>query len=229
MRKRLSHADRQQSIVSAAATVFAERGFDGATTKQIAVAAKVSPALLYEHFPSKEALYRGVLRQLIRDQDALVAMLGVPPLASDAGVGGTAAIVSMLRVYFGACVLAQHEERDVIAHRVLLASLAGDGNYARLLYRRARRFKLEPLTQAMEWSRAAGDMAGETLSPQSAYCFIEHVGSMMLSMHLGDQPIVPYGAGGAALVRHAVLFCARGMGITTTALERDYPRMRIDG
>ena len=229
MRKRLSHADRQQSIVSAAATVFAERGFDGATTKQIAAAAKVSPALLYEHFPSKEALYRGVLRQLIRDQDALVEMLGVPPLVTDDSSSGTAALLSMLHVYFGACILEAHEERDVIAHRLLLASLASDGTYARLLYRRARRFKLEPLAQAMERSRVAGDMAGEALSSQSAYCFIEHVGSMMLSMHLGDQPVASYGESGDQLVRNAVLFCARGLGITHAALERDYPCGRIDG
>lgn len=223
MRKRLSYADRQQSIVSAAATVFAERGFDGATTKQIAAVANVSPALLYEHFPSKEALYRGVLRQLIRDQDALVAMLGIPPLGTNGEASGTAAILSLLHVYFGACVLARHEERDVIAHRLLLASLASDGTYARLLYRRARRFKLEPLAQAMARAQTVGDMAGEMISPQSAYCFIEHVGSMMLSMHLGEQPVVSYGVDSAQLVRKAVLFCARGLGITNAALEREYP------
>lgn len=223
MRKRLSYADRQQSIVSAAATVFAERGFDGATTKQIAAAANVSPALLYEHFPSKEALFRGVLRQLIRDQKALVAMLGVPRLATDDTSNGTAAILAVLHAYFGACVLAAHEERDVIAHRLLLASLASDGNYARLLYRRARRFKLEPLVQAMERSRRAGDIEGEVMLAQSAYCFVEHVGSMMLSMHLGDQPVVSYGVAGVGLVRNAVRFCARGLGITNAALERDYP------
>jgi AcrR family transcriptional regulator len=56
-RRRLSGAERQQSIVDAAAEVFAERGYDGARIEQIAAAAGVSKALIYEHFSGKRELY----------------------------------------------------------------------------------------------------------------------------------------------------------------------------
>jgi AcrR family transcriptional regulator len=223
MKKRLSRADRHRSIVEAAADVFADQGFDGATTKQIAAAAKVSPALLYEHFPSKEALYRAVLRKLVRDQDSLVASLGIPAVTVDDQSNGAAAILRMLQGYFSACILRSGEERDVTAHRLMLASLASDGTYARLLYRRVMRRNLHTLAQAMDQARQAGEIAGEPLPAQSAFCFIEHVGSMLLSTHLGEVPIARYAEAGEKLVRQATLFCGRGLGLTADALARTCP------
>jgi AcrR family transcriptional regulator len=66
-RKRLSGAERQQSIVDAASKVFAERGYDGARIEQIAEEAGVSKALIYEHFTGKRALYAHISRNGTRE------------------------------------------------------------------------------------------------------------------------------------------------------------------
>ena len=58
---RLSADERKQAIVDAVRNVFAEKGFDGTTTRELARAAGVSEALLYKHFPSKESLYTAML------------------------------------------------------------------------------------------------------------------------------------------------------------------------
>src|SRR3972149_4316194 len=58
---RLSSEDRREAIVEAVKGVFAEKGFDGTTTRELANAAGVSEALLYKHFPSKESLYAALL------------------------------------------------------------------------------------------------------------------------------------------------------------------------
>ncbi len=51
--------DRRQQILDAALDVFAEVGFDGATTKQIAAQADVTQGLIYFYFPEgKEELFR---------------------------------------------------------------------------------------------------------------------------------------------------------------------------
>ncbi|MDN5682623.1 TetR/AcrR family transcriptional regulator [Corynebacterium glyciniphilum] len=50
-------------LLSAAAEAFADRGFHGTTTRDIAGAAGMSPAAVYVHFPSKEEL----LYQLMHD------------------------------------------------------------------------------------------------------------------------------------------------------------------
>lgn len=49
--------DRRQQILEVALDVFAEEGFEGATTKAIAARADVTHGLIYFYFPSKEDLF----------------------------------------------------------------------------------------------------------------------------------------------------------------------------
>lgn len=56
-RAALPGVDRRQQILEAALDVFAENGFEGATTKEIASRADVTQGLIYFYFPSKEDLF----------------------------------------------------------------------------------------------------------------------------------------------------------------------------
>lgn len=60
-RRRLKAAARRELIVGAAAELFAERGYRGASIEQIARRSGVSPPVVYEHFESKRELYRELL------------------------------------------------------------------------------------------------------------------------------------------------------------------------
>jgi TetR/AcrR family transcriptional regulator len=53
----------RERILSIALQVFAERGFEGATTVEIARRAQVSQPLVHYHFDSKEALWRAAVDQ----------------------------------------------------------------------------------------------------------------------------------------------------------------------
>lgn len=55
--------DRQASLISSAASLFAAKGFNGTTTKEIAKAAGVSEALVFKYFPTKRALYAAILAE----------------------------------------------------------------------------------------------------------------------------------------------------------------------
>jgi AcrR family transcriptional regulator len=57
----MSATDRQRQLIEAALNVFSRKGFKGATTKEIAASAGVTEAIIFQHFPSKEALYSAVL------------------------------------------------------------------------------------------------------------------------------------------------------------------------
>jgi AcrR family transcriptional regulator len=59
-------AARKAQILEAAATVFAEKGFHRATTKEIAAAADVSEGTLYNYFDSKEDLVIGIMANLAK-------------------------------------------------------------------------------------------------------------------------------------------------------------------
>src|SRR5436305_5804706 len=54
-------SDRRSQILDIALNVFSRKGFNGATTKEIAAAAGVTEAIIFRHFPSKQALYQAVL------------------------------------------------------------------------------------------------------------------------------------------------------------------------
>ncbi len=63
--------DRREKIVQAAMRVFARKGFDRATNKDIAREAGITPGLIYHYFKSKQDLLRAAIegypaRQLLR-------------------------------------------------------------------------------------------------------------------------------------------------------------------
>ena len=61
---RMSGEERRKQIINAALTLFAERGFSGTRTREIAELANVSETLIFQHFKTKEDLYRAALTEL---------------------------------------------------------------------------------------------------------------------------------------------------------------------
>lgn len=57
--------ERRSQILEAALKVFAEKGFKGATNKDIADAAGVSPGLIYFYFDNKEDLFFAILENRV--------------------------------------------------------------------------------------------------------------------------------------------------------------------
>jgi AcrR family transcriptional regulator len=55
--------DRRGQILRGAMELFAEKGFRGATTREIARHLGISEALMFKYFPSKEALYRAIIQK----------------------------------------------------------------------------------------------------------------------------------------------------------------------
>jgi len=55
----------RQRILDAAEAVFAERGYGGATTREIAERAGIAKRMLFYYFASKEAVYRAVLERVV--------------------------------------------------------------------------------------------------------------------------------------------------------------------
>lgn len=62
-RRRLTAEQRHAQILDAALSVFALRGYHGASTDEIASAAGISKALIYEHFDSKRELHDRLLER----------------------------------------------------------------------------------------------------------------------------------------------------------------------
>jgi TetR/AcrR family transcriptional regulator len=51
----------RQQLLAGARSLFAQRGYDAVSTRQVADAAKVNPAMIHYYFGSKEGLYEAML------------------------------------------------------------------------------------------------------------------------------------------------------------------------
>src|SRR3984957_14053138 len=72
--RRLTAEQRRQQLVDVALELFARRGYRATTMDDIADAAGVTKPLVYQHFPSKRALYLELVNSIA--QELLIAIRG---------------------------------------------------------------------------------------------------------------------------------------------------------
>lgn len=70
--KRLTAGERRASILAVAKVLFADKGYHGVSVDEIARRVGVSPAVLYRHFASKEALYEAVLNGIACQRESYI-------------------------------------------------------------------------------------------------------------------------------------------------------------
>src|SRR3954454_10946382 len=81
--RRLKHAVRRERLLQAAASVFAERGYEAARIEQVAEAAGVSAGLLYRHFAGKKELYSELVKRADAELVTHLAEAAAPGPPSD--------------------------------------------------------------------------------------------------------------------------------------------------
>src|SRR5271168_1558144 len=125
---KLSGEERRAAIVKAVRRVFADKGFDGTTTRELADAAGVSEALLFKHFPSKEALFTAMQTACCTEEDLGIfeRIKALEPSAST--------LVLMVHFLVSRIVAGSKapDSDQAILNRLMLRSLADDGEFARV-------------------------------------------------------------------------------------------------
>ncbi len=58
---RMAAVDRRQQIIGVAVELFSKKGFQGTTTREIALAAGVNEATIFRHFATKSELYAAII------------------------------------------------------------------------------------------------------------------------------------------------------------------------
>jgi len=77
--------DRPGEIIDAALHLFSERGFAATKLEDVATAAGIGKGTIYLYFPTKEHLFRAVVRQaVLPNVDAIAAMAADPGLSAAA-------------------------------------------------------------------------------------------------------------------------------------------------
>jgi len=75
MTKRLSAVERRASIIAVAKILFADKGYHGVSVDEIARRLGVSPAILYQHFDSKQTLYDSVVTEMADQRETYIEVV----------------------------------------------------------------------------------------------------------------------------------------------------------
>ncbi len=92
--------DKQKAILESAAAVFAEMGMDKASMALVAQHSKVSKALLYHYYPSKDALIFDIIRSHLAEVDVAVEAVDDPQVPPRERL--KALVLAVLKTYEGA-------------------------------------------------------------------------------------------------------------------------------
>jgi AcrR family transcriptional regulator len=214
---KLSCEERKAAILRAVRRVFAEKGFDGTTTRELAVAAGVSEALLFKHFPNKEALF-SAMKLSLNEQDLgrLERIKGLEP----------SVLTLVLMVHFLVSRVIEGwtaaEDEPAIQSRLMLRSLAQDGEFARLLLRKVVVEWVPKVEECIAAAVSSGEAVEGAVSANLGAWFCHHLAVMTMMNLLPPQPAVDYAVPKRSLVQEAVWFSLRGMGIKEEAIRRYY-------
>lgn len=215
-RARLDGEERRRSIVESAVPLFARRGFAGTTTREIARRAGVSEALVFQHFPSKAALYREILAQGCDGDPALAKLMSLEP-----SVAALVEVTHMfVRHFVGDC-----SEDCEIRHRLMVNSFLEDGEYARLVFAWVQDEIFPWFAACIAAAEKAGDLAPGTLRAENAFWLGEHVASFVAFARLGGRATVPYGGDIETVIADATRFILRGYGLSDAVIDRHWPAL----
>lgn len=171
--------DRRAAILRAAGEVFTERGYEAATTLEIATRARTSKRALYQHFGSKQA----ILAALIRESSArMSAPLDLPMPESPTTFYAT------LRA-FGLGFLKELVAPPRIAlYRLAIAEAQRSGSVARELDRGGRARVVEAAARLFRHGAARGFYAPDAVELMTVAFFNILIGPLQVGLLLGVEP-----------------------------------------
>lgn len=214
---RLTAEARKEAIVEAVQDIFAEKGFDGTTIKELAQVAGVSEALLYKHFPSKESLYAAMLDACAKG----------PTFAEASRIleldSSTSTLVVMVHFMISHYVLGRPGDTHRAAlNSLLVRSLLGDGELVRLMHKKLTAAWLEKFEACLHAADAAGETHNTPIRRDLGVWFVQHV-AFSLMLHLRPAiPAIDYKVEKEELVSQATWFALLGLGLKEEAVRRYY-------
>lgn len=217
-RTKLSGEERRAAIIQAVRRVFAEKGFHGTTTRALADAAGVSEALLFKHFPNKEALFSAMKLSCCtaKDQSKFERLNTLEP--------GASTLVVMVHFLVARIVegCGSGDGDLAIQNRLMLRSLAEDGEFARLALRGLAEHWIPKVAECLEVAVVAGDALDGPVRARPAGWFAHHLPAILLTHLLPADAVIDYGVSTEELVQQAVWFILRGMGLKEEVIQRHY-------
>ena len=212
----MSSEERNCRILSAVRKIFALKGLEGTTTRELAKEAGVSEALLYKHYPSKEALYQAMLGTC--DGEFASELKKIEALEPS-----TSTLVTL--VHFSVASYLNHRVPDLeLRIRLYLQSILGDGEFARVMIKQKQESCSvnSKIRDSIKAATAAGDLAESPVSADLRALLVGRMSAVIVSDHLPEKPAIDYGESREKLIEHTVWFLLRGLGMKDEAIRQHY-------
>jgi AcrR family transcriptional regulator len=215
---RMTAEDRREAIVEAAAPLFAAKGFDAVTTREVAEAAGVSEALLYRHFDNKAALYEAIQDTCIVRATADAARIEALP--DSTGTLVLAAYLIMSNIQLGS--LPGHPNENI--PRLILRSLLTDGHFARGFVGSTSAKWIAKIERCIRAGIEAGEVEETFEHALGCAWFSHHIACAMVFYRLPGDFVVSYPGGNdpERLLELSMKFALRGLGLTAKAIATYY-------
>ena len=211
--RRLSAKLRKESIAQSVLPLFAQRGFDGVTTNELAESCGVSEALIFRHFPSKAALFNEMLSRYAESVEPIKVRVDSLP-------AGTETLVRLVYSFVYRIVV-KESTRGYQIMRLFYRSFVDDGEFA---YQFLHGKRLRTIRVCFEASLAEARRCGDALplasDPANLFWFIQHTASMGCLIRLPPKRAVRYTGALDEAVAEMVRYALRGIGLSADALGR---------
>lgn len=213
--QRLKSGERCEAIRDALRQVFAEKGFDGATTRDLAKAAGVSEALLYRHFPSKKAMYEAMSEGCMGSQEEreLHAAVELEPSAQT---------LVLITHWIIAKILRGSNDKAKAVDTLAVRSMLEDGDFMRTLFKAKMPPVAAKLQECLSAARKRGEMIPE-VQPTDIEAWLIHAVGLGLRLPLKPaRPVLESKLDRDEIIERAVWFCLLGLGLNGEVIKRLY-------
>jgi AcrR family transcriptional regulator len=215
-KNRMNAEERKQAIINAAKPLFAKKGFNGVSVRDIAKAADVSEALLYRHFPSKEAMYKDIL-----DYSGRLMTISIEEMKKTEP--GVEVLIHLVYTLFQVILFeVPGKVNDQRIHeRLLFYSLLENADFAKIFFKKIYKSFYDIMEINYQAGLKSGDIIRINIRGDNLFWFLHHLAMGLNICHLFDKPAFSYKGSKEEMVEDAIKFVLRGAGVTEKAIN-DY-------
>ncbi len=213
--KRLKAEERCAAIRQAMREVFAEKGFAGTTTRELAKAAGVSEALLYRHFPSKEAMYAGMIEGCLSERvmGEYNRILALEPSTST---------LVLLTHFIVSKMFSEVSKEKKAVDTLAVRSMFEDGEFMRVLQQKRAAPWHKKFRQSLEAARKGGEVQGDAPGGDVTSWFVLALCFGMMMFLSPSKPVLDVQGSRSELIERGVWFVLLGIGLKPETVRKHY-------
>lgn len=198
--------------MSAVLPLFARQGC-AVTTRELAAACGVSEALIFRHFPSKEALYEEILTRYQARIEPVVVCVAREMEPS------TENLVKLIYLFIRMVAIREPSLEDPTL-ALYYRSFTEDGVFAKRFLKQLMPAVHTALEASLRHARETGDARDNGIPPENLSWFVQHLATASCMVRLQSPPVVRYKGRIDQNVIEMTSFALAGLGLKEAVIQK---------